>query len=316
VKIIDIKNTDLKASAVILGCMRIKEMAPAAVDRLVHTALEAGVNFFDHADIYGGGECESHFSESIGMNAGLREKMIIQSKCGIRQGYYDFSKEHIISSVEGSLQRLRTDYLDVLLLHRPDTLMEPEEVAEAFDRLHAQGKVRYFGVSNHNPMQIELLQKYTGQKLVFNQMQFGPAHTPIVDSGLTVNMHSAQSIGVEGSVLEYSRLKDMTIQAWSPVQKSNAMLPPYNVALFTGVFFGDTENYGPLNQCINSLAEKYHVTPMGIVTAWILRHPANMQMIAGTTKPQRILEAAAGSDICLTRAEWYDVYKAAGNMIP
>lgn len=316
-KMLDIKNTDLKVSNLVLGCMRIKELEPKAVEDLVRTAMEVGINFFDHADIYGGGACESYFSECIGMNPALREKMIIQSKCGIRQGYYDFSKEHIIASVNESLKRLKTEYLDVLLLHRPDTLMEPEEVAEAFDELHSSGKVRYFGVSNHNPMQVELLQKYINQKLVFNQLQFGPAHTPMVDSGMTVNMKTKQSINFEGSVLEYCRLKDMTIQTWSPFQKSNKMVPPYEEKyLFLGTFLGDMENYGELNRYIHGLAKKYDVTDTAIVAAWILRHPANMQVILGTTNKQRVIDAAAGSEISLTREEWYGMYKAAGNLIP
>lgn len=315
-KLLSIKNTDMKASNLILGCMRIGDMPSKDVDKLVRTALDLGINFFDHADIYGSGLCESHFSESVSMTPTLRERMLIQSKCGICPGYYDFSKAHILSAVDASLKRLKTEYLDVLLLHRPDTLMEPEEVADAFDVLEKSGKVRYFGVSNQNPMQMELLSKYISQKLIFNQLQFGPVHSPLVDSGLTVNMHTAQSIGYDRSVLEYCRLKDVTIQTWSPFQKTNRLTPPFPEKILSGVFLGDMENYGDLNRYIQKLALKYDVTDTAVVVAWITRHPANMQVIIGTTSPKRLTDASCGSDLALTREEWYSLYKAAGNMIP
>lgn len=305
-KYINIANTDLKVSNIIMGCMRITSLSEEDVNRLVHTALEEGINFFDHADIYGGGKSESHFSKSIDMKSSLREKMVIQSKCGIRKGYFDFSKEHIIQSVEGSLQRLKTEYLDVLLLHRPDTLMEPTEVASAFEVLYDQGKVRYFGVSNFNPMQMELLQKYVPDPLIINQLQLSIAHSPMIDSGLTVNMHTNQSINYEGSVLEYCRLKDVTIQAWSPFQKG----------FFEGPFLGDNDEYAKLNEVINRIADQYKVTNTAIAIAWITRHPANMQVVLGTTNQQRLKDACQGSEIPLTREEWYELYQAAGNILP
>jgi predicted oxidoreductase len=305
-KMIPIANTDIQASNVVLGCMRIKQLSLQETETLVRTAMEENVNFFDHADIYGGGECESHFSQAIGMNASLREQMIIQSKCGIRKGFFDFSKEHILSSVDGILQRLNTDYLDILLLHRPDALVEPEEVAEAFDLLQASGKVRHFGVSNHSPMQIELLKKSVKQPLVANQLQFSIAHTPIVDSGIALNMNIDQSVNRDGGILDYSRLNDITVQAWSPFQQG----------FFKGPFLGDLENYKELNEYIDALAAKYNVTGTAIAVAWITRHPANIQVVLGTTNVGRLKDSCQGSDIPLTREEWYGIYKAAGNMVP
>jgi predicted oxidoreductase len=289
-----------------MGNMRLEELTLQEAERLIRTAMDEGINFFDHADIYGGGKCEELFSEAIQMNASTREKMVIQSKCGIRSGYFDFSKEHIISSVDGILNRLKMEYLDILLLHRPDPLMEPEEVAEAFDELHTRGKVKYFGVSNQNPLQIELLQKYVSQKLIINQLQFSIAHTPIIDSGIALNMNINQSINRDSSILEYCRLHDITIQARSPYQKG----------FFEGTFLGDYEQYPELNNVLNRIAEKYSVTNTAIATAWITRHPANIQVVLGTTKPKRLKEACRGSEISLTRQEWYEIYQAAGNMVP
>ncbi|MBY0755312.1 aldo/keto reductase [Clostridium sardiniense] len=307
-KYLNISNTELKSSNIIMGNMRINELSLDGAEKLIRTAMDEGINFFDHADIYGSGECEEMFSTAIKMNSDIREKMILQSKCGIntKGNYYDLSKDYILNSVDGILSRLKTDYLDILLLHRPDTLVEPEEVAEAFSKLKESGKVKHFGVSNHNPAQIELLQKYTDEKLIINQLQFGAAHTNIVDSGIAVNMDINQSFDRDGSVLEYCRLKDITIQAWSPFQHG----------FFDGVFLGDMEKFPELNQTINELAEKYGVTSTAIATAWITRHPANIQVILGTTKPSRIIDACKGSDIPLTRQEWYKIYKAAGNMVP
>jgi len=299
-------NTELNGSNIIMGCMRITGLSEKELNLFVHSALEEGINYFDHADIYGGGECESHFSKSLEMNSSLREKMIIQSKCGIRKGFFDFSKEYIITSVDNILKRLQTDYLDALLLHRPDTLMEPEEIAEAFESLYDQGKVRYFGVSNFNPMQIEMLQKAIPDPLIFNQLQFSIAHTPMIDSGLTVNMHTSQSINYEGSVLEYCRLKNITIQAWSPFQKG----------FFEGPFLGDTEQYAKVNEVIDRIAKKYDVTNTAVAVGWITRHPAHMQVVLGTTNLQRMKDACKGSELPLTREEWYEIYTAAGNMLP
>lgn len=305
-KKIKLLNSELSASNIIMGCMRINALSKKDTEILVRTAIEQGINYFDHADIYGNGECETHFSQSVSITPSLREKIILQSKCGIGSGYYDFSKEHILKSVDDSLQRLNTDYLDVLLLHRPDTLMEPDEIAEAFDILLKSGKVRYFGVSNQNPMQIELLQKYCSQKLIINQMQLSIAHCPIIDSQLAVNMNIPQSINREGSILDYCRLKDITIQAWSPFQKG----------FFEGIFLDDYKNYEQLNQVLDQLAEKYNVSKTAIAVAFLTRHPANIQVILGTTNPQRLIEGCSGSELPLSRQEWYKLYTASGKMLP
>ena len=255
-KYLQIPASDLKPSNIIMGCMRINNLDKKGAEHLIRTAMEAGVNMFDHADIYGDGYCEEFFAEAVGMNPQVREKMILQSKCGIRKGYYDFSKEHILEAVDGSLKRLHTDYLDVLLLHRPDALMEPEETAEALQTLFDAGKVRYFGVSNHNPMQIELLQKYCSQKLVVNQLQFAITHAGMVSNGINVNMTTDAANCRDGSILDYCRLKDITIQPWSPFQ----------YGFFEGVFL-DNEKFPELNAVIDRLAEQYQVKNTAIAIA-------------------------------------------------
>ena len=292
----------INASSLALGCMRISGKDKKEVETIIGTALDCGINFFDHSDIYGGGKSEEIFGAAF---SAPRDSVYIQSKCGIRPGFFDFSKEHIIASAEASLKRLGTDYLDVLLLHRPDTLMEPEEVAEAFTTLEKSGKVRFFGVSNQNPYQMALLQKYMPQKIVANQLQFGLAHTGMIDCGLTVNMKHENGINRDGSVLEYCRLNDITIQAWSPVM----------YGFFEGIFIG-SDKYPELNKELERIGEIKGVSPSAVAIAWILRHPANIQAIIGTTTPSRIKDYATACDITLTREEWYSLYRAAGNIIP
>ena len=304
-KYLKIANSDLNVSEISLGCMRFPDLTNPEVANLVHTALDEGINFFDHADIYGGGKSEEKFAEALGMNPALREKMLLQSKCGIREHSFDFSKEHILEVVDGCLKRLRTDYLDVLLLHRPDALVEPEEVAEAFTLLEKHGKVRYFGVSNQNPMQIELLCKFVKQKVLFNQLQFSITNTGMIDAGINVNMQIARSINRDGSILDYCRLKDITIQPWSPFQ----------YGFFDGAFL-DNEKFPELNQTINVIAAAKNVTNTAIAIAWILRHPARMQPIVGTTNPGRLKDICKASNVTLTRSEWYEIYLAAGNKLP
>lgn len=289
-------------SEISLGCMRLSELTVSDASKLISTALEEGINFFDHADIYGGGRCEEIFSEAIDMKPSVREKLIIQSKCGIRKGFFDFSKEHILNSVDQSLKRLKTEYLDVLLLHRPDALMEPEEVAEAFETLSSSGKVRHFGVSNQNPMQIELLSKYLNNKIIINQLQLSIMHTGMIDAGLNVNMKNEASINCDGSVLDYCRLNDITIQPWSPFQ----------YGFFEGVFL-DNDKFPELNKVINNIARDKGVKNTAIAIAWLLRHPAKMQPIVGTTNVNRLKDICKASDIELTRKEWYEIYRAAGN---
>lgn len=296
---------ELAAPSIAIGCMRMADLSKEQADRVVHTALENGLNFFDHADIYGGGKSEEVFADAIGMNASIRDKMILQSKCGIRQGYFDFSKEHIIASVDGVLKRLKTDYLDSLLLHRPDTLVEPDEVAAAFDELERAGKVRHFGVSNESPLQIELLKKSVKQKLIVNQLQFSVMHTGMIDAGLNVNMKVDAGIDRDNGILEYSRIHDMTIQAWSPFQ----------YGYFEGVFL-DNPKFPELNTKMDEIAERYQVTSSALAIAWILRHPAKIQAVLGTMNPERIEAIRKGADISLTREEWYEIYRAAGNVLP
>lgn len=300
-----IGDTNLEVSEIGLGCMRITELQDKKeVRNLIDTAMDQGIDFFDHADIYDGGHAEEVFGEVV--EPAMRQNMIIQSKCGIIPGKaYDFSKEHILRSVEESLKRLQTDYLDILLLHRPDTLMEPEEVAEAFELLEKSGKVRYFGVSNQNSMQIELLNKYCGNRIKINQLQFSIAHCDIVDSGLNVNVHSEAGANRDGSILEYCRLKDITIQAWSPFQ----------YGMFEGVFLNN-EKFPKLNKLVDELAEKYQVTNNAIAVAWILRHPARIQPIVGTTNKNRLTDICKASEVKLTREEWYALYMAAGKVLP
>ncbi|WP_321388130.1 aldo/keto reductase [uncultured Enterococcus sp.] len=302
-KKIQFGTSDLNAASVILGCMRMNNAEDP--QRVLETAFAQGIDFFDHADIYGGGECETIFGKALKDSSISRDDIIIQTKCGIRKGMFDFSKEHIVESVEGSLKRLGIDYVDALLLHRPDTLVEPEEVAAAFDQLEQQGKVKYFGVSNQKPMQIELLKTAVKQPLVANQLQFGIKHTEMVDQGIHVNMTDTGSFDHDGSVLDYSRLKQMTIQAWSP----------YQYGFFEGVFIGN-EKFPELNKKMEEIAEKYNTTPTGLATAWILRHPANMQVIAGTMNLGRIEEIAKASEVVLSREDWYAIYLAAGNILP
>ena len=297
------------ASQLVLGCMRLAEHAPEKIVSVIETALEVGINFFDHSDVYAGGQSEAKFAQALRSAKIPRDRVLIQSKCGLRDVHtnyhFDFSKDYIISSVEGSLERLQTDYLDVLLLHRPDALVEPEEVAEAFSQLHQAWKVRYFGVSNQNPYQMELLQKSVEQPLIANQLQFGPAHTPMLDAGLNANMLNPLAIVRDGSVLDYCRLHHITIQPWSPFQ----------VDLNQGLFM-EHPKYAQLTETLHAFASDYQVSFEALVLAWILRHPAQMQPIVGSMNPQRIRSMVAAFDIELSRADWYKIYKSAGNPLP
>ena len=302
---IDIGKSGLLASEISLGCMRIAGLDDAAADALLAAAWESGIDFYDHADIYGGGKSEEVFAAALARSSITREQILLQSKCGIRKGMFDFSRDHILAAVDGSLQRLRTDYLDVLLLHRPDTLVEPEEVAEAFTQLEQSGKVRHFGVSNMNPGQIALVKKSVTQPLIANQLQLSVTNTGMIDSGFNVNMEIAPSINRDGGILEYCRLHDITIQPWSPFQ----------YGFFEGVFL-DNEKFPELNAAIDALAEEKGVANTAIAIAWLLRHPAHMQPIVGTTSPQRVRDIAQASGLEMTRAEWYALYLAAGNKLP
>lgn len=302
-KRVKLGSTGIQVPNVSLGCMRMNSLEVKDAAHVVDTALKSGIDFFDHADIYGKGESERIFSKALKEAGVKREDLLLQSKTGIRKGFYDFSKEYIVSAVEGILERLDTDYLDVLLLHRPDALVEPEEVAEAFDFLHTSGKVRQFGVSNHNPTQMELLKKFIDQELVANQLQMSVMHTGMVDAGVNVNRKEAGSLDHDGGIFDYARLHDVTIQPWSPVRGDN------------GVFLNDP-SLPEVNQTLQEVGERYGTDREVAAIAWLLRHPAKMQVILGSMTPERIEKYAKASEIEITREEWYSIYTSAGNDLP
>ena len=300
---IDFGKSGIKVPTIAVGCMRISDKTEKEVSQFVDTALSNGANFFDHADIYGGGKSEEVFGKAI---ASLdREKLLIQTKCGIRKGFFDFSYDHIINSVDGSLRRLGTDYIDVLLLHRPDALMEPQEVARAFDYLKNSGKVRYFGVSNQNPHQMALLQNSLNVPICANQLQFGVMHTPMIDFGVNVNMQNDAGVNRDAGNIEYCRLNNITIQPWSPMQHG----------FFKGCFI-DNEKFPELNETLKRIGEKYGVSKTTIAFSWILRHPAKMQPVTGTTNLTRLKDCIKSTEINITREEWYEIYRSAGNVLP
>ncbi|HBG55206.1 MAG TPA: aldo/keto reductase [Ruminococcaceae bacterium] len=302
-------GSNLRVPVIAVGCMRIRSLDKAGAEKLIRTAMEQGLNFFDHADVYDNGACEEFFADAIHMNDSIREKIILQSKCGIRREgtdkFYDFSKQHILEAVDGSLRRLKTDYLDVLLLHRPDPLADPDEVAEAFDILKRSGKVRNFGVSNEKPMQIELLKKSLSQPILVNQLQLSVAHANMISNGVNVNMETDAAVDRDGSVLDYCRLHDITVQAWSPFQ----------YGFFDGVFLG-SDKFPELNRTIDRIAARHGVSDTTIALAWILRHPAHIQPVTGTMNVERLKACAQAAEIQLTRAEWWEIYTAAGNQVP
>lgn len=301
---INFGKSGLSVPTVAVGCMRISSMSEKEVSEFIETALSHGANFFDHADIYGGGNSERVFAKAL--TPSMRDKIIIQTKCGIVPGkMFDFSYEHIIESVNGSLERLNTEYIDVLLLHRPDALMEPDEVARAFDELKASGKVRHFGVSNQNSYQLRLLQNSMDMPVCANQLQFGIMHAPMIQAGINVNMYNESAVNRDGGVLDYCRLNEITIQPWSPMQ----------FGFFEGCFI-DNDKFPELNAKLDEIAKKYSVSKTTIAFAWILRHPAKMQPVTGTTNPARLADCIKAADIKLTREEWYEIYKAAGNILP
>ena len=301
---------DMRASSIVMGCMRIADKPLAQTEKVMVEAMRAGVNMFDLADIYANGNAEKVFGVAIRDLGVNRKDYILQTKCGIRKSEdgkisrFDFSKEYILSAVESSLRRLNTEYIDILLLHRPDTLVEPEEVAEAFEKLRDDGKVRAFGVSNFSATQMQLF-RASGIEIVANQMQFSLGHTAPIDAGFNVNMYKDESVTRAGDVLEYSRLRNIPLQAWSPLQ----------YGFFKGVFV-DNPQFPELNAVLYELAEKYGVTPTGIAFAWILRHPAFKQAITGTTSPDRMKEICAAADVTLTHEEWYKLYMATGRELP
>lgn len=301
----NIGNSDLDASRIALGCMRMANLSQVEANKLVHTAIEEGITLFDHADIYGGGKSEELFGKILAENKGIRDRIRIQTKCGICDGYYDLSKEHIIESVEGSLRRLQTDYVDLLLLHRPDALMEPEEVAEAFNTLQKKGMVKQFGVSNFNASQIDYLQSACSQKILVNQMQLSIAHAGMIQQGMETNTMFEGSAVRDMGVLDYCRKNRITIQAWSPLQ----------YGMFEGNFI-DSDKYPELNEVLDRIASQLGVKKSTIAVAWLLRHPANIQVLAGTTSEEHLKEACQANKIVLTKQEWYELYRAAGHKLP
>ena len=306
-KLVHLGKSGIRLPAIAMGCARMGMVEVDQAAKHIANALEQGINYFDHADIYsdGRGSAERVFGQAWKQLGIDRSAMMVQSKCGIVPGtMYDCSKEHIVASVDASLQRLQMEYLDTLVLHRPDALMEPEEVAEAFDALETSGKVRFFGVSNMRPMQIELLQKYVRQPLVVNQLQFSAAHTGMIRGGMEVNMLTDGAADRDGSVLDYCRLKDITVQAWSPLK-----------LVGRGSFLQDPE-FAPLQKALAEVGENYSLTPAAAAVAWLLRHPANAQVLVGTMNPEHLNELCKAAEVRLTRQEWYRIYLAAGNILP
>lgn len=304
----------INVSRLALGCMRIADKPIENIRRLVSTALDIGINLFDHADIYGGGSCESLFGTLIKETPSLRDKMVLQTKCGIRGGWYDLSYKHITEAVNGSLSRLNTDSIDVLLLHRPDTLMRPEEIARAFDELSSSGKVKIFGVSNFSAQQVDYLQSIVKQKLYINQLQLSPTYCPIIDCGLNVNTPSPATAGV-GGVLEYSRKTGMTIQTYGTMQCSFTDETGY---AYSGTFTTEHANkkYFALNFMLGGMAQKLGTTPEAVAVAWVLHHPADMQAVIGTTLDKRLINYKDCCEIDISDYEWYELYKSAGHSLP
>lgn len=302
---IEVPETGKAVSVIGIGCMRIADMTTEQADTFIKSAVDAGVNFVDEADIYGGGKSEEVVGSVLEKDPSLRDKLFIQSKCAIHDGMFDFSKEYILKSVDGILKRLHTDHLDSLLLHRPDALMEPEEVGEAFDELKQSGKVLAFGVSNQNPYQMDYLQSGLYVRLWTNQVQMSCAHTVMLDAGFNVDMHNDAGIMRDGGIIPYCQKNKMALQIWSPLQ----------MGYFEGVFLGN-EKYKDLNEKLVEIGEKYGVGADVIAYAWLLRIPGRMQVVLGTTKSERVVNAAKAADITLSRSEWYDIYRAAGNQLP
>lgn len=312
-KQIKIGNTGFSSSALALGIMRMNKLNIASAVKTLETAHDVGINYIDSADVYGHGKSETVFGNALKNSSLKREDFYIQSKTGIyeeptlnyKTTRYDFSKNYIIKAVDGILSRMQIDYLDSLLLHRPDALMDPAEVGAAFDELQQDGKVRHFGVSNFNPRQVDLLQAGISQKLLINQLQFSIMHTGPIDFNIHTNMTDNRSIDHDRGIFDYSRLHQMTIQAWSPFQYGQ----------IEGNFIGNPK-FPQVNDTLEKLAKLKGCSKNAIAAAWILRYPANIQVIIGTMTPEHIIDSAKGADIELSAQEWYDLYLAAGNDLP
>jgi len=308
-KIISVVNGPKNISAIVQGCMRMPALSKEDAAKVIRTAYDCGINFYDHATCYGeNGEAETRFAEAFPLTGIKREDIFIQSKCGLcfDRNEFDWTKENILQSVDDSLRRLNIEYLDALLLHRPDVLYDPEDVADAFNILEHAGKVRHFGVSNLVPMQIELLKKYVKQPLVFNQVQLSLEQSQLIDQALYMNNKTTEfSINRDGNALDYCRLHDITIQAWSPLQ----------IGMFGGTFI-DNPDFPELNKALEKIAEREGASKTAVAIAWILRHPAKMQAIIGTMNPEHIKDACKAADVNLSHHDWYELYLAAGKYLP
>lgn len=331
-KTYQIPRTELVVSRLAYGCMKIggswdhaplTEEIQRGAEAVVGAALEAGINFFDHADIYTCGKSETVFGRILQNTLGLRDRIVLQSKVGIRfpndaylsgePARYDFSRAHIIRSTEAILQRLQTDRLDLLLLHRPDPLCDPADVAAAFDELHTAGKVRYFGVSNHTPAQLELLRHYVRQPLVVNQLEFSLAQPALLVEGLSANQAGAGAVsGLATGLLDYCRLHNIAVQAWSPIGGGRLLRAAASPA--PGVA---PDPLAAAAKLIAELAIAKNTTAEAVLLAWILRHPAGIQPIIGTTRADRVRASVPADDIELSREEWYALLAAArGKNVP
>lgn len=299
---------DFKNEKIILGCMRMAEKSHEEAKAIIQTAFDSGIKIFDHADIYGGnGKSERVFAKAFKELEIQREDIILQSKVGIDQsrGIYDLSKPYILDAVDKILERLEIDTLDILLLHRPDALMNAQETAEALTQLKNEGKVKYFGVSNFNPHQIDLLQHYCDFKLIVNQIQLSLMHSIVIDEGINVNLNKADAHIRASGILEHAELKGMKVQSWSPFQHGFIEGP-----------FIDNDAFPEVNQKLQEIADHHNTTKTTIAAAWILTHPLNIQVVAGSMTPYRIKEIAKAKDITLTKKEWYELYKASGKTLP
>lgn len=310
-------------SRLVFGCMGLgggwnKDAITKAHLKQTHecidAAIAAGINFFDHADIYTFGKAEQVFGQALAERPELREHMYIQSKCGIRfeddkgPKRYDFSAKWIEESVEGSLKRLNTDYLDVLMLHRPDPLMEVEEIAQVFSCLQESGKVRNFAVSNMQQHQMNFLQHALDMPIVANQIEASLQKHQFVDEGVYAGNADGKDLNFTPGSVEYCRHFDIQIQSWGSLCQG----------LYTG---GDLTNasQADINTSIlvNKLAALYDTTPEAIVLAWLLRHPALIQPIIGTTNVERIAASCGALNVTLSREHWYALYVSAkGHELP
>ncbi|MBR1709509.1 MAG: aldo/keto reductase [Clostridia bacterium] len=307
-KTLNIVNGPQNASSIILGCMRMPALTVDAAANMISTAVDLGINFFDNATCYTAGEAETRFGDAFAASGIRRDSVIIQTKCGLcfERDEFDWTKENILASVDDSLRRMKTDYLDVLLLHRPDLIFEPEQVAEAFDILEKNGKVRFFGVSNVPTLQMELLRKFVSQPLTINQLQFSLEQSQLIDQALYLNNKTTDmSVDRDNGTLDYCRLHDITIQAWSPLQ----------YGFFKGCFVDDPQ-FPELNKVLGEIGDKYGVPKTAVAIAWVLRHPARMQAIAGTMNPQHLKDICEASRVTLTHHEWYQLYLASGKKLP